>query len=198
MVTRRKLVKLFVSLGVKGIVCIVCLAAIGYALVTYSNSVTISPTIQLSIGETTASWTIYVNEVDQVRYMPGGFTQPTLNTADSTTYSFKVTTDAHKVCAIKVELVTAMDPAKFSKFQITVLSSTGDTWGAETLYSAATGATTKNYVDGLVQGDAAYIHQDLSTVSYYLVQVTYSYDLVSQSTQIPITFQFTPLPQDGF
>jgi hypothetical protein len=38
--------------------------AIGFALVTYSNQVTISPTIQLSVGETTASWTIYVNEVN--------------------------------------------------------------------------------------------------------------------------------------
>lgn len=198
MANKRKIFKLFVSLGVKGLLCIVCLAAVGFALVTYTNSVTISPKIQLSIGETTASWNIYVNEVDQVRYMPGGSSQPTLNTADSSTYSFKVTTDAYKVCAVKVELTTAMDVSLFSKFQITVLSSTGDAWGAETLYAASTGATTKAYVDGLTPGDAAYIHQDISTVSYYIIQVTYSYDLVSQDTQIPITFQFTPLPQDGF
>ncbi len=198
MASKRKLTKLFVALGVKGVICLVCLAAVTFALVTYTNTLTISPTIQLAIGETTASWTIYVNEVNQVRYMPGGFSQPTLNTADSTTYSFKVTTDAHKVCAIKVEMPTAMDPALFSKFQITVLSSTGGAWATEPLYSAATGVTAKNYVDGLTPGDAAYIHQDLSTVSYYLIQVTYSYDLASQGTQIPITFQYTPLPQDGF
>ena len=198
MTNKRKLFKLFVSLGVKGLVCIVCLAAVGFALVTYTNSVTISPTIQFAIGQTTASWTIYVNEVDQARYMPGGFSEPTLNTADSSTYSFRVTTDADRVCAVEVTLPTAMDPTLFSKFQITVLSSTGGAWSNETLYAASTGATTKDYVDGLTQGNAAYIHQDLSTVCYYIVQVTYSYDLVSQNTQIPITFQFTPLPQDGF
>lgn len=198
MADKRKIFKFFVSLGVKGLLCLVCLAAVGFALVAYTNSVTISPTIQLSIGETTASWTIYVNEVDQVRYMPGGFSQPTLSTGDSSTYSFKVTTDAYKVCAVKVELTTTINSTLFSEFQLTVLSSTGGAWGAETLYSAAAGLTTKDYVDGLTPGDAAYIHQDISTVNYYIIQVTYSYDLVSQDTQIPITFQFTPLPQDGF
>jgi hypothetical protein len=198
MVNKRKLFKMLCSLGIKGILCLICLGAVGFALVTYTNTVTISPTIQLSVGQTTASWTIYVNEVDQVRYMPGDFSQPTLSTADSTTYSFKVTTDAYKVCAVKVELTTAMDPDLFSTFQITVLSSTGGAWGTQTLYSAPTGGTTKDYVDGLTPGDAAYIHQGLSTVNYYLIEVTYSYDLASQNTQIPVTFQYTPLPQDGF
>ena len=198
MANKRKLFKLFVSLGLKGALCLICLAAVGFALVTYSNSVTISPTEQLSIGQSTASWTIYVNEVNQVRYMPGGFSEPTLSTSDATTFSFKVVTDANKVCAVKIELPTAMDPVKFSKFQITVLSSTGGAWGTEPLYAAQTGTTTKTYIDGLTQGDAAYVHQDISTIKYYIAQVTYSYDLVNQTTQIPVTFQFTPLPQDGF
>jgi hypothetical protein len=91
-----------------------------------------------------------------------------------------------------------MNNTLFSEFQITVLSSTGGAWSNETLYAVSTGTTTKPYVDGLTAGDAAYIHQALSTTAYYIIQVTYSYDLQSQNTQIPITFQNTPLPQSGF
>lgn len=194
MVNKRKLLKLIVPL----IICTVCLAAVVFALVTYSSLVQVSPTEQLSVGESTASWNIYVNEVNQSRYMPGGFSQPTLNPSDTSTYAFKVVTDANKVCAVEVQLTSAMDQTKFSDFQVTVLSSTGGSWSSETLYSASTGTTTKAYVDGLTQGDAAYIHQGISTVKYYLIEVTYSYDLVNETSQIPVTFQFTPLPQNGF
>lgn len=198
MLNKGKITKLFVSLGITGIFCIICLASVGFALVTYTNAVTISPTVQLSIGTTTASWTIYVNEVNQARYMPGGFSEPTLNTGDTSTYSFKVVTDANKVCAVKVDLTSEMNQSKFSNFIITVRSSTGGSWGEETLYAASTGATTKASTDGLIPGDAAYIHQAVSTTKYYEIQVTYSYDKVSENTQIPVTFRFTPLPQDGF
>lgn len=194
---KSKLFKLFLSLGIKGIVCILCLASMAVALVTYTAQITATPTVQLTQGSTTAAWTLYVNEVDQVRYMPGGLTEATLNTGDTATYCFKVVTDANKVCAVKVELTTAMDPAKFSKFDITVRSSTGDAWGAETLYAASTGAGTKAAIDGLAS-DAGYIHQAVSSTNYYEVKVTYSYDLVDNSTAIPITLRLTPLPQDSF
>jgi hypothetical protein len=187
-----------VSLGVKGVLCLICLSSVCFALVTYTSSVTISPMVQLGVGTATASWNIYVNEVNQSRYMPGGFSEPTLNTGDTSTYAFKVVTDANKVCAVKVTITSQMDNTKFSNFNITVLSSTGGAWGAETLYAASTGSTTKTSIDGLTQGDAAYIHQAVSTTEYYEIQVTYSYDLVSDNTQIPVTFQFTPLPQAGF
>ena len=194
-----KLLKLFVSPGVKVALCLICLVAVAFALVIYSGSVVITPVEQLSVGASSTSWNIYVNEVNQVRYMPGGFSEPTLSPSDTSTYAFKVVTDQYKVCAVKVQLSSAMNASKFSQFEITVLSSTeGGSWGQEQLYSAATGATTKAYIDGLVQGDAAYIHQDISTVKYYLIQVTYSYDLVNATSQIPVTFQFTPLPQDSF
>jgi len=195
---KRRLLKIIVSLGVKGVLCLICLSSVCFALVTYTSSVTISPMVQLGVGTATASWDIYVNEVNQTRYMPGGFSEPTLNTGDINTYGFKVTTDANKVCAVKVTINTQMDNAKFSNFNITILSSTGGAWGAETLYSASTGGTTKTSIDGLTQGDAAYIHQAVSTTKYYEILVTYSYDLVSDNTQIPVTFQFTPLPQAGF
>ena len=154
--------------------------------------------VQLGVGTTTAAWDIYVNDVNQIRYMPGGFTEPTLDTGDTSTYAFKVVTDANRVCAVKVTITSQMDNTKFSNFEITVLSSTGGAWGAETLYAAPTGGTTKASIDGLTQGDAAYIHQPISTTKYYEIQVTYSYDLVSNNTQISVTFQFTPLPQAGF
>ncbi len=195
---KSKLFKLFLSLGIKGIVCILCLASMAVALVTYTAQITATPTVQLTQGATTAAWTLYVNEVDQVRYMPGGLTEATLDTGDTATYCFRVVTDAQKVCAVKVELTTAMDPTKFSKFDITVRSSTGDAWGAETLYAASTGAGTKAAIDGLTLGDAGYVHQAVSTTKYYEVKVTYSYDLVDNSTAIPITLRLTPLPQDSF
>jgi hypothetical protein len=198
MPNKRKLLKLFISLGIKGVLCLICLASVAFALVTYTSSVTISPFQQLSVGAATASWTIYVNEVNQVRYMPGGFSEPTLSTGDASTYAFKVVTDTNKACAVKVELTSAMNASKFSNFDITVRSSTGEAWGTETLYAASTGDTTKTPINGLTPADAAYVHQAASTTKYYEIQVTYSYDKVNDTTQIPVTFQFTPLPQNDF
>ncbi len=59
-------------------------------------------------------------------------------------------------------------------------------------YASSTGGTTKASIDGLTPGDAAYVHQAVSTTKYYEIQVTYSYDKVDDKTQIPVTFQFTP------
>jgi hypothetical protein len=201
MLKKSKLVKLFVSLGINGIICIICLASVAVALVNYQGTVTTSPTRQLTVGTISDAWTIYVNEVNQVRYVPGvpdQFTLPTLDTGDTGTYSFKVVTDANKVCAVKVELVTAMDPLKFSRFDITVSSSTGGAWGTETLYAGSTGGTTKAAVDGLIQGDAAYVHQANSDTKYYEIKVTYSYDKIDNNTQIPVVLELTPLPQNDF
>jgi hypothetical protein len=198
MANKRKL-KQFFSPAVKVALVLICLAAVAFALVIYTGSVVINPVEQLSVGASSSSWNIYVNEVNQVRYMPGGFAEPTLNPSDTSTYAFKVVTDSYKVCAVKVQLSSAMNASEFSNFEITVLSSTaGGAWAQEPLYAASTGATTKAYIDGLVPGDAAYIHQAISTVKYYLIQVTYSYDLVNATSQIPVTFQFIPLPQDTF
>lgn len=187
----------FVSLGLKGIICLiclgVCLASVSFALVTYTGSVAITPTMQLSVGTATVSWTIYQNEQNVEQYMPGGSSTSTLSTGDSTTYAFKVVTDANKECAVEVELTSAMDETKFSNFDITVLSSTaqGD-WSAEPLYTTPTGTTTATSINGLTQGAAAYIHQDISTTKYYEVQVTYSYD--AENSPMTATFIFTPFP----
>jgi hypothetical protein len=131
--------------------------------------------------------------------MPGGFSEPTLSSGDTSTYAFKVVTNANNGCAVEVELTSAMNASKFSQFDITVLSSvTGGTWSAEPLYTNPTGTATTASINGLIQGDTAYIHQGGSTTNYYAIQVTYSYNLVADNTQIPMTFEFTPLPQASF
>ncbi|MEM3464165.1 MAG: hypothetical protein QW667_06905 [Candidatus Bathyarchaeia archaeon] len=190
--------KLWTTLGAKGFLCIAAMIAIVLSLVAYTATVTITPTQQFTIGATTSSWTVYVNDVNENRYLPGGSTEPTLNTSDANTYAFKVVTDANQVCAVKIELLSPVDSNKFSNFNITVKSSTGGAWADETLYAAATGSTTKPYIDGLISGDAGYIHQAASTTKYYLIKVTYSYDKVDETAEIEVTFQYTPLPQDSF
>src|SRR3990170_2089132 len=151
--------KLLAIVGVKGLLCLASLTMVALALVTYAATVTVNPTQQFTIGATSASWTVYVNDVNQVRYLPGGSAEPTLDTGDSSTYAFKAVTDGNKVCAIKIELTSAVDGSKFSNFNIAVRSSTGGAWSDETLYAGATGATTKSYINGLTGGDAGYIHQ---------------------------------------
>ena len=185
-------------LGLKGILVLVALTTIGFALVTYSATVQVNPIQQFTIGATSDSWTVYVNEVNQVRYLSGGSSQPTFNASDTDTYASKVVTDANKVCVVKIELTEAINSSKFSNFNITAQYWTGAAWDDATLYDAATGSTPKSSIDGLTGGDAGYIHQAVSTTTYYLIKVTYSYDLVDETDQVTATFQYTPLPQDSF
>jgi hypothetical protein len=195
--------KLGAILGLKGFLCFVSLTMIALALVTYTASVTITPTQQFTVGATSASWTVYMNDVNETRYLPGsgspaGSSEPTFNASDTETYAFKAVTDADKVCAVRIELTSAVNSSKFSKFQITVKHWNGSAWDAETLYDAATGSITKSYIDGLTSGDFGYIHQDTLETTYYLLKVVYSYDLTDETTQITATFQYTPLPRDSF
>jgi len=195
--------KLEAILGLKGFLCFVSLTIIALALVTYTASVTITPTQQFTVGATSASWTVYMNDVNETRYLPGsgspaGSSEPTFNASDTETYAFKAVTDADKVCAVRIELISAVNSSKFSKFQITAEYWNGSAWDAETLYDAATGSSAKSYIDGLTSGDSGYIHQDTLETTYYLLKAVYSYDLTDEATQITATFQYTPLPQDSF
>lgn len=195
--------KLGAILGLKGFLCFVSLTMIAIALVTYTASVIITPTQQFTVGATSASWTVYMNDVNETRYLPGsgspaGSSEPTFNASDTETYAFKAVTDADKVCAVRIELTSAVNSSKFSKFQITVKNWNGSAWDAETLYDAATGSSTKSYIDGLTSGDFGYIHQGTLETTYYLLKVVYSYDLTDETTQITATFEYTPLPQDAF
>jgi len=190
-------------LGVKGFLCLASLTAIVLALVTYTAPVTITPTAQFTIGATTASWTVYVNDINETRNLPGsgspaGSQTPIFSESDPSTYAFKVITDAAQVCAVKIELTAAVNNSKFSKFEITAKYWNGSAWADEALYDATTGSTTKSYVNGLTLGDAGYIHQGTTTTRYYLIIVTYSYDLVDETTLITAIFQYTPLPRDAF
>lgn len=190
--------KIGAILGAKGILSLASLTMITLALVAYTATLTINPTQQFTIGALSSSWTVYVNDVDKVRYLPGGSAEPTFDPDNSSTYAFRVVTDASQVCAVKIELTSAVNSSKFSKFQITVKYWTGAAWADETLYNAPTGSTTKPYINGLIAGDAGYIHQGLSSTRYYLIKVTYSYDLIDETTQVTTTLQYTPLPQNSF
>lgn len=195
--------KLAKILGVKGFLCLASITMIALSSMTYAATVIIDQTKQFTAGATSAPWTIYVNDVNETRFLPGsgspaGSEEPTFNASDSGTYAFKVVTDVDKVCAVKIELTSAVNNSRFSKFEITAKYWNGSAWDAETLYNAATGSTTKSYVDGLTSGDAGYVHQGKSETAYYLIKVTYSYNLVDETTQITVTFQYTPVPQDSF
>lgn len=185
-------------LGIKGALCIICMTMIVLALIVYTVSLVITPTLQFTTGAASSSWTVYVNDVNKARYLPGGMAEPTFNASNPNSYVFKVVTDANQVCAVKIELTSAVNSSKFSNFNITIEYWNGVAWVSGTLYSAATGSTTKSYINGLTAGDFGYVHQDLSTTGYYLIKVTYSYDKVDETTQVASTFQFTPLPQNSF
>jgi len=190
-----RLAKLRVILGVKGLLCLASLTLIAFALVSYTATVTINPTQQFTIGANSSSWTVYVNDVNKVRYLPGGAVVPTFNAGNTSTYAFKVVTDGQKNCSVKIELTSLVNSSKFSNFNITLKYWNVSAWIDETLYQAPTGSATKSYIDGLTLGDAGYVHQAISTIRYYLVKVTYSYDKVDATDQITTTFRYTPLPQ---
>ncbi|MCW4009674.1 MAG: hypothetical protein NWF05_03520 [Candidatus Bathyarchaeota archaeon] len=186
------------TLGVNGLLALACLITITIALVTYSVTSPMTPVKQFLVGATADSWNIYVNDVNSVRYLPGGDTAPTLSTGDSSTYAFKVETDANKVCAIAIQLTTAINSNKFSTFQIELKYWSGSAWVDATLYAGATGATTKAFINGLTLNDVGYLHQNTSTTTYYLLEITYSYDLVDETAQVTPTFQYTPMPLSSF
>jgi len=178
-------------LGIKGVLAIVSLTTIAMALVVYTASVTMAPTTQFTLGATTSNWNVYVNEFNEVRYLPGGNSPP----VDTSSNAFRVVTDANKACAVQIELTAAMSSALFSNFDITVLYWLGGSgWVSAQLYDSPTGGSTISSIDGLTAGAVGYIQQAASSDIYYVVQVTYSYDLVDTTTPVTATFQYTPLP----
>ena len=196
-----KIKKLGAVLGLKGILCIAALTTVALALVNYTTTVTITPVKPFTQGATTDDWTIYVNDVDQVRYLPGegtpaGSTVPASSPNGADTYAFKVDTDAGRSMAVNITLTSAVDNTTFSKFEITVSfwNATDSSWDDATLYNAQTGGSAKSYIDGLTN-DYGYIRQSVSTSRYYLIKITYSYDLLETTTAISVDFNYTPLPQ---
>ena len=141
-----KIKKLRMTLGVKGFLCLLALVSIATAMVSYTSEISATPIQQFTVGSSSYKWDVYVNENDQVKYLPGDTTLPLLNTASALTYAFKVDTDASKVCAVKIELTTPVDDAKFSNFNITVLrwDDINAKWVSEKIYAGPTGSTIKN------------------------------------------------------
>jgi len=185
-----KIRKIRALLGIKGLLAIASLTTIAMALVVYTASVTITPTTQFTLGAASDSWTVYVNEVNQIRYLPGGSTPP----VDTSTYAFLLNT-LNRGCAVQIELTAAMSTSLFSNFDITVMYwQSGSGWTSAQLYDSATGGSPISSIDGTTT-NAGYIRQASTTGdTYYLVQVTYSYDLVDTTTPVTATFQYTPLP----
>lgn len=194
--------KIGAVLGIKGVLCLAALSVVTLALFSYTATVTITPVDPFAAGATADNWTIYINDVDQVRYLPGdgtpaGSTVPSTSpNGGSNTYAFKVDTDAGRSMAVNITLVSPVNNSKFSKFEITVLywNASDSSWDDATLYDAPTGGSTKSYIDGLTN-DFGYIQQAISTSRYYLMKTTYSYDLVDETTAVTVNFNYTPLPQ---
>jgi len=185
-----KIRKIKALLGIKGLFAIASLTSIAMALVVYTASVTMTPTTQFTLGTSSDSWTIYVNEVNQVRYLPGGTSAP----SDSSAYAFSLSTPT-RGCAVQIELPSAMSSSLFSNFDITVsyyVPGTG--WVSATLYDAATGGSTITSINGLTTTPGFVRQTAGASDTFYLVQVTYSYDLVDTTTPVTATFQYTPLP----
>jgi hypothetical protein len=190
--------KLRKILSFKVVLCLIVFISLAVALVSYQAEVDFTPVQQFVAGTTTASWNVYVNQVDIPCYLPGGVSQPTLDTGDSSTFAFKATTDGNQVMAVKIELAESVDSATFSKFDITVLSWGGSSWTPVTLYNDASGSVTKANIDGTNATDVGYVHQATSTTAYYLVKATYSYDKSDSTVASGFTLKYTPLPADSF
>lgn len=194
--------RLKAALGIKGFLCIVSLVAIGLALVVYTATVTITPTSMFTLGATTDSWTIYVNDVSQTRYLPSNGSTPAGSfppngppaVGSPSTYAFYVSTGADKVCAVNITMPSPVNSSKFSSFQITVKQWAVGSWVGIDVYDAPTGGSTKSFIDGTTN-DFGYVQHPVSTSAYYVICVTYSYDLVDSTSQVNATFQYTPLPQ---
>jgi hypothetical protein len=186
-----KIRKIRALLGIKGLLAIASLTTIAMALVVYTASVTITPTAQFTLGVDTESWTAYINEVNQVRYLPGGDTPP--STGATNAFSLDTT---NRGCAVQIELTSAMNSAVFSNFDITVMyydSTSG--WTSAQLYDSATGGSTITSINGLTT-NAGFIRQASGEgATSYLIRVTYSYDIVDDTTGVTATFQYTPLPE---
>lgn len=198
--------KLRAILGVKGSLCLLSLAIVVLALVAYQATVTITPTKMFAQGAASASWTIHVNDVNQTRYLPdgsganpAGSALPGVPDGNTSRYAFMVSnTTAGKWCAVKIELTAAVNSSKFSRFDIAAMwyNSSVPGWVDATLYDAPTDGNTISYINGTEAGDVGYIrHGATDGTRYYLIKVIYSYDNVDAITTVPVTFQYTPLPE---
>jgi len=185
-----KIRKISALLGIKGLLAVASLTSIAIALVVYTASVTITPATQFTLGASSDSWNVYINDVNQVRYLPGGSTPP----VDTSTHAFLLNTQ-NRGCAVQIELTAAISTSLFSNFDITVMYwQSGSGWTSAQLCDSDTGGSPISSIDGTTT-NAGYIRQASGIGdTYYIVRVTYSYDLVDTTTAVTTTFQYTPLP----
>jgi hypothetical protein len=185
-----KIRKISAVLGVKGLLAAASLTAIAVALVVYTTAVTITPATQFTLGPTTYSWNVYINDVNAVRYLPGD----TITPPTGATYAFSLDTTG-RACAVQIQLTSAMSSSLFSNFDITLMYyDTTSGWISAQLYNSPTGGTPIGSIDGRTT-NAGFIQQVAGIgARSYLIRVTYSYDLVATTTPVTATFQYTPLP----
>ena len=190
--------KLRAILGVKASLCLFSLAMVVLALVAYTATVTITPTKLFTVGVTTDSWTVYVNDYNETRYLPNNGSTPagSYPPNDASSYAFYVSTGADKNCSVNITMSTPADNNTFSSFQITVKQWSAPAWVATNIYDAPTGGNIKSFIRGTnATNDFGYVQHPISTSTYYVICVTYSYDLVDTTDVVTVTFQYTPLPQ---
>jgi hypothetical protein len=196
--------KLRAILGVKGSLCLLSLAMVVLALVAYTATVTITPAKLFTVGATTDSWTVYVNDYNETRYLPSSASVPAGSSppigppaiGDPSSFAFHVSTGTDKACAVNITMSTPANNNTFSSFQITVKSWTGLTWNDIAIYDAPTGGSAKSFIRGTnATNDFGYVQHPVSTSTFYVICVTYSYDLVDTIDVVTVTFQYTPLPQ---
>jgi hypothetical protein len=185
-----KIRKIRALLGIKGLLAVASLTSIAIALVVYTTAVTITPATQFTLGQTTYSWNVYINDVNAVRYLPGGTATP----ATGSTYAFSLDT-TNRGCAVQIQLTSAMSSSLFTNFDITVMYYNGVSgWTSAQLFDSATGGLPISSINGLTT-NAGFIQQASGTgATSYIIRVTYSYDKVDTTTPVIATFQFTPLP----
>ena len=194
--------KLKAALGIKGFLCIASLVTVALALVFYSAIVTITPTKLFTVGATTDSWTVYVNDYNETRYLPNNGSTPLGSfppngppvIGDPSSYAFYVSTGADKACAVNITMSTPADSTKFSSFQITVKQWVAGSWVDIDIYDAPTGGSIKSFISGITN-DFGYVQHPAGNSAFYVICVTYSYDLVDATAVVTVIFQYTPLPQ---
>ena len=196
--------KLKAALGIKGFLCIASLITIALAFMVYYADVIITPKTLFTMGVASDSWTVYVNDYNETRYLPNNGTAPAGSFppngspgGNPSSYAFYVSTGADKACAVNITMETPADNNTFSSFQITVKQWVrGTGWVNASLYDAATDGSTKDFIRGTnATNDFGYVQQSGIASTYYLMCVTYSYDIVDTISQVTVTFQYTPLPR---
>lgn len=195
----------------KGLMATLSVLAVAIALVSYTATVTININSSFTVGATTATWDVYLNDVAQLRYLPGSTATPRGSAelgSGTTNNAFSVVDDGAQGTAVNITLTTLMSATQFSQFQITVKqwNATSSSWQAgtplSTLYTTQTGTTTMTFIQGLSGGAGqtfGFLHilKTQTTTVYFEIVVTYTVNATSAGTATAV-FSYTPTRTSAF